>query len=295
LRIRRCQLLFAALLEIGFVSPGLGQVKASEPGTVSQTIDGTAITVAYSRPRARGRDSLFGKVVTWDEVWTPGANWATTLEVSKDVRVNGHQLAKGKYSVWMVVRASAPWTVILDPRNHRFHTNRPDSTAEQIRFDVAPGEGPFTEALSWSFPEIGIKGTTLVMQWGTTRVPLGIEVEPSYQLAMPSKRAGPYLGEYAFAWTEPEAGDTTGPLTLTVTYKDGSLIGEWSPKPWPEATPFILIPIHDDWFIPGFLEKGELYEVERDMVFEFTVKSGKARTFEVRSESDTVIATGKRK
>ena len=39
------------------------QVRASERGSVSQTIDGTVITVDYGRVQARGRDSLFGKVV----------------------------------------------------------------------------------------------------------------------------------------------------------------------------------------------------------------------------------------
>ena len=38
----------------------VAQVKASEPASVSQTVDGTTITVVYSRPQARGRDSLFG-------------------------------------------------------------------------------------------------------------------------------------------------------------------------------------------------------------------------------------------
>jgi len=43
------------------------QIRASELGTVSQTIDGTVISVEYSRPRARGRASLFGtKAVRWD-------------------------------------------------------------------------------------------------------------------------------------------------------------------------------------------------------------------------------------
>src|ERR1043166_8508411 len=77
------------------------QVRASEAASVSQTVDGTKLTIEYSRPRGRARDSLFGKVVPWGLTWTPGANFATTLEVSKDVRINGHPLAKGKYSVWM--------------------------------------------------------------------------------------------------------------------------------------------------------------------------------------------------
>ena len=40
---------------------------------------------------ARGRDSLFGKVVTWGEHWTPGANWATTIDVDHDIRLNGRR------------------------------------------------------------------------------------------------------------------------------------------------------------------------------------------------------------
>ena len=47
------------------------QVRASEHGVVSQTVNGTTITIDYSRPVARGRDSLFGRVVHWGEVWTP--------------------------------------------------------------------------------------------------------------------------------------------------------------------------------------------------------------------------------
>ena len=86
--------------------PGHGhaQVRASELAIVSQTIDGTVITVEYSRPRVRGRSPVFGKLVTWGEVWTPGANWATTLDVSKDVTIDGHPLPRGKYSVWMEVQ-----------------------------------------------------------------------------------------------------------------------------------------------------------------------------------------------
>src|SRR5205085_11148207 len=112
-------------------------IRASEIGMLAQTIDGTKITVEYSRPRARGRDTLFGtKFVQWGETWTPGANWATTLDVDKPVTLNGKAVAKGKYSVWMIVRKGSEWTVVLDPRAHRYHEDRPDSIAAQIRFPV---------------------------------------------------------------------------------------------------------------------------------------------------------------
>ena len=288
-------LLYPATLLVGALELS-GQVRASEPAKVSQTIDGTELTLEYSRPRVRGRDSLFGKVVAWEEVWTPGANWATTLELNKDIRLDGHPVPKGKYSVWLAVHPTGPWTMVLDPRHHRFHTQHPDSTAEQIRFDVTPGEGPFTEVLSWSFPELRVTGGTLAMQWGTTRVAFRVDVEPSYSLTTTAARAGPYLGRYTFEWTTKEPGDTV-PMTLTITHHDSTMVGEWNPLPWPEAGPFIMIPIKDDWFIAGFTEKGELYEVEKDMVIEFTRKRGQklATAFEVRGTADSLWATGKRK
>jgi hypothetical protein len=155
------------------------QVRASEPASVSQTVAGTVISLEYSRPRARERDTLFGKVVHWGEVWTPGANWATTLEVSTNVKLNGTPLAKGKYSVWLVVKPKDDWVLVLDTRHRRFHMQPVDSTAEQFRLPVKPKAGPFTEVLTWSFEAVRPDGATLSMQWGTIMVPVEISVEPS--------------------------------------------------------------------------------------------------------------------
>lgn len=301
----------AALLPL-LLLPGLllpagvsAQVKASEPASVSQTIDGTRLALEYSRPRARGRDSLFGKVVHWGEVWTPGANWATTIETSKDVRVNGHPLPKGKYSIWMIVRPG-DWTVVFDTLHHRFHFPYPDSMPSpgQVRFDITPGQGPFTEVLTWSFSDVRLSGTTLAMQWGTTRVPLEIEVEPSYRVAVSPAKARPLAGTYTFAWSPPPKDSSAAPdsappdsvktFQFTLALRGDSLIGRWDPAPWPEAGEVILLPIQDNWFITGFLEKGELWEISRDFVFEFDVQRGRARRFEVRGEKDEVMATGTR-
>lgn len=268
------------------------QVRASEPALVAQTIDGTRMTVEYSRPRARTRDSIFGRVVKWGEVWTPGANMATTLEVGKDVKVNGVAVAKGKYSVWLVVRPSGPWTAVFDPRPKLFHTQHPDSAANQVRFSVTPTAAPFTEALTWSFSEIRRNAVALVMDWGTVRVPLEIEVTPSLRLTYPAEQSGPYLGTYSFSWTGgPEAGKE---IKIVVTHENGYLMGNWDPSPFPEWERFYLISIAADQFVPGFLEKGALYDVERGMVFTFSHLGGRAAAFEVKVDETQVIAKGTR-
>ncbi len=278
------------VLTVSTVSSISAQVRASESALVAQTIDGTRLTVDYSRPRARTRDSLFGKVVTWGEVWTPGANQSTTLEVSKDVKLNGVPLAAGKYSVWFVVRKSGPWTMVLDPRNRLFHTAHPDSTAAQIRFPVTPQAAPFFEDLTWSFSEIHVAGVTLAMNWGTVRVPVDITVASSVVLAVPSDHATPLVGTYSVAWSG------LPPAHLIVTYENGSLIGRLDPAPPPDfgVDRFYLIETSPGRFILGFIDHGTLYEVVRSLGFDFTITDGHATEFKVTTDGGQMLASGKR-
>jgi hypothetical protein len=287
-----------ALLAAGFVAGASNlsaQIRASELASVSQVIDGTEIKIEYSRPRARGRDALFGGEVKWNEVWTPGANYATTLEITRDIRLDGHPVPKGKYSMWLVVKQNGPWTMVLDPRSHLFHMAHPDSAADQIRYPVNTETGTQTEVLTWSFPEVRVTGTTMLFQWGTTRIPFRIDVTPTYSVQLSAAKAGPYAGSYSFNWVQPDPSDSL-PRTLTLTFQDSALFGEFRPPLWPGADRIILVPIKDDWFLPAFLEKGEIYDVEKSMVIEFPkAKSGKMPGFEVRGTGDSLWATGKRK
>jgi hypothetical protein len=154
-------------------------LSASELAIVSQVVDGTRITVEYSRPRARGRTHLFGTEMPFGHVWTPGANQSTTLAVSKDVSIDGHRVPKGKYSVWMAISAG-DWDLVLDHDTTRYHTNPPKPGDNQIRFPVERMHHDFTEVLTRSFPAVNASGMTLVMQWDTVSVPLAITVARSF-------------------------------------------------------------------------------------------------------------------
>jgi hypothetical protein len=287
---------FAATLLVPV--PGATQVRASELGTVGQTIDGTVIAIEYSRPKARGRDSLFGGVVHWGEHWTPGANWATTFEVSRDVHLNGHPVAAGKYSVWMLVQPEE-WVIYLDPHARTFHTDVPDSTAAQIRFAVVPEERPFLETMTMWFPEVTATGATLGTQWGTTYVPMKITVEPSRPMTIAAETAEAYLGTYQLTWTpdpNSEASEAGGPreAELKVYYENGSMMARMDAGP-PWFRQLVLIEIADDWFNPGILdEDGQLYDVMAGLTLEFDMDSGHAKGFNLRWITDEVIASAER-
>jgi len=290
------EVVLAAVLVIGAGAEAGAQVRASERASVSQTIDGAVLTLDYSRPRARGRSPLFGKVVHWGEVWTPGANWATTLELSREVRLDGHSVPKGKYSVWFIVQPDQ-WTVVLDPQAQLYHTEPPDSAAGQFRWTVRPTAVSATEVLTWSFPVVRPDGGTMVMEWGTTRVSIGIGVPPKHPLTIARQEAEPYLGHYriSLSMAGPDSANRGGE-DLELFYENGSLRARYQPTPkwFPDLQGSIMVRINDDWFIPVIMQGGQILEMAADMILEFTVENGKAVSFEIRDDRDTVWGRGER-
>ena len=156
------------------------QVRASQHGIVAQTVDSTTIRVEYFRPIARGR-LLFGGVVPWGHMWTPGANWATTLDVDRPVFLMGEPLRAGKYSVWLIPRVDIEWTLVLSRSAILYHTQPPLPEEDQLRVLLKPQVGTHAEVLTWSFPAVAADRTTLQMQWGVTLLRIPIVVGPSNQ------------------------------------------------------------------------------------------------------------------
>ena len=152
----------------------LDQVSKSQAAAIGQRIATTEITVTYSRPVARGRE-LFGKLVPYDQVWTPGADKATSVAVSRNIQVNGAALPKGAYSVWTIPRADQ-WTVIFNKKADAYHTEYPGQAQDALRLQVAPRKVPHVETLTFSFPTVEGKDAILEFAWGELAIPLSIRV-----------------------------------------------------------------------------------------------------------------------
>lgn len=295
----------AAVAALAFLATrSHAQLNASEPASVSQTVDGTRITVEYSRPRARGRTGLFGTQVPWGEVWTGGANQSTTIAISNDVTIDGHAVAKGKYSVWIVI-AKGDWEMVLDADTTLFHTQGPKPRAGQVRWIVKKEHRPFLETLTWEFPAVSSTGMTLSMQWDTVAVSLAIKVPPSYTTAVAPDVASRLVGTYRWQWAPmPPPKDTTvtaepalSDFDLIVTYEKGELHALASPAMFGDENyaRYLLIQKKGGWFAVGRLISGELAEIWDFEQLQFTPTKGGVTGFEVRMKDDMLIANGTRK
>ena len=258
--------------------PAAAQIRASERGSVSQTVDGTVITIDYGRAQARGRDSLFGKVVTKGEVWTPGANASTTFQASRDVTVGGKSLPAGKYSVWMVSDPSAPWTLYFHRNAELFHTRHPKLTDMALAVPVQhTSTGEHVEMLTFDFPRVSPAGAELRLRWGTTTVPVEIGVTPSApRAAMTAEQLAPYLGTYGVTFSAAE-GKRSPEMKLAIVNAKGALRGIMDGPS--EAMEVEYLPTSTPHrFMPAFLKDGKIFDVEAVPV-EFRMVDGRAVGF----------------
>lgn len=274
------------------------QIRASELQSISQVVDGTKVTIEYSRPRLRGRDTVFGtRAVRWGEVWTPGANWATTLEVDRPIVLSGVAVPKGKYGLWMIVQQDSSWTMLLDPEWRQFHMAHPKPSERHISVQVtADSTASWSEeALTFSFPAVTARGATIAMHWHRMRVTMDYAVEPTLSELLPRADAEKYLGRYTLTSGNPA--DTTT-AALIVSYDRGGLKARFEPEDSYMQT-FALMPVGPEIFTVGLymaaevFADGEIYEVMRpDFMVTFREEGGRM-VLEARDDKDQLYFSGR--
>jgi hypothetical protein len=166
--------LLACLLALPAAAQELPRPRPSQHGTVSQEVARTTVTVTYDRPVARGRE-LYGGILDWDVVATPGANRATWIEFSTPVMFAGTRVAAGRYGLWHITHEAEPWEVIL-VRDWDTHHSFFPSESEAVRVRIPVETGAHMETLAFYFPVVGDYETVLRLHWGTTILPIPIEV-----------------------------------------------------------------------------------------------------------------------
>lgn len=129
--------------------------------TMRATIGSAQITIDYSRPSKRGR-VIWGDVVPWDTVWRLGADMATHLSTSADLRLGDTTLPAGRYTLWMVPSLEQSLLVVSKAVNV-FGTAY-DATKDLARLPMAR-IAPVAETDRLT---IGVESGLLVVRWDDT-------------------------------------------------------------------------------------------------------------------------------
>jgi hypothetical protein len=168
--------------------------RPSPMGMARITLGDAYVRVVYSRPYKRDRDNIFGTkesgaVVPFGEVWRTGANEATEITVTRDVRVAGSKLPAGTYSLFTTPGAES-WKVHFnsalgldgvghfDPVAQKFtpaDLPKTEVLAVEVRAKTLP-EDKEVDQLTFSFEPTEGGGADLVLRWIRTevRVPIAL-------------------------------------------------------------------------------------------------------------------------
>jgi len=174
----------AALMTLIFLFIGLSEMKAqqiqmpqaSPAAQISQKVGLTDVSVEYSRPSMRGR-RIFGELVPFGQVWRTGANAATILTFSTEVKVEGKSLPAGSYALYSIPGKSS-WTMILSRNTKLWGAVGYDASDDVMRFSVKPGKtGQKYETMEINFVDITDTGASIALKWENTRVKFRIETE----------------------------------------------------------------------------------------------------------------------
>jgi hypothetical protein len=158
------------------LSAGEAGQRVSPHESVSGSVDDAQLTITYGRPYMRGR-KIMGALVPYDEVWSPGADEATTLATSKAVRIGDVLVPPGEYSMWMLPTAEE-WTLFLNKQANLFHTARRNTREDlgRIRLQKRPLMDS-VEQLTFAVEQNPSgSGGVLKMTWETTELSAPITV-----------------------------------------------------------------------------------------------------------------------
>lgn len=108
--------------------------KPSPAKTAEGTINGAKIKVDYSSPAVKGR-VIWGDLVPLGQVWRAGANDATTFEISKDIKVQGQALPKGKYT-FFIIPGEQESTLIFNKVEKQWGAYSYDASKDALRVNV---------------------------------------------------------------------------------------------------------------------------------------------------------------
>jgi len=163
------------------------QIRGSQKASVMQHVGADAeIIVNFSRPGVKGR-TIWGGVVPYGLApgnsysdnkpfpWRAGANECTTIEINKNVKVEGQPLPAGKYSIHMIP-SEKEWIIIFNKNSALWGSYKYNQEEDALRVTVTPVAAPFEEWLTFGFDGITENSTTAFLHWEELKVPFKIEL-----------------------------------------------------------------------------------------------------------------------
>jgi hypothetical protein len=147
----------------------------SPPAMTEVSLDGAKITINYNSPRMRGR-KIMGGLVPFGKEWRTGANPATTLVTTGNLKIGTLTVPAGTYTLFTLPAApSTPWLLIVSKKTGEWGIPYP--AGDDLGRTPMHGAilGSHVEDMAISFEHTTKQSTELHVKWDTTDESVKIE------------------------------------------------------------------------------------------------------------------------
>jgi Protein of unknown function (DUF2911) len=146
----------------------------SPPATATGKAGDANVTITYNSPGVKGR-TVWGSLVPYGQAWRAGADKATTVMFDKAVKIEGKDLAAGKYSLFAIVNENE-WTFIFNSETDQWGIKRSgeanyDPAKNVLTVSVKPKKSAsMNERLVYLVEKPGI-----ILRWDNLEVPIAVK------------------------------------------------------------------------------------------------------------------------
>lgn len=180
MNIRQISLITLVLFGL-VISDAKAQIELPAPSPLakfSQKVGLTDVEIEYSRPSMKGR-TIYGDLVPYDKLWRTGANMATKVSFSDDVKIDGKELAAGTYALF-TIPGKEEWTVIFNKNYNQGGTGNYKESEDALRITAkAYNMDANVETFMIVIDEVKPDGATIGLLWADTYVgiPLSVSID----------------------------------------------------------------------------------------------------------------------
>jgi len=174
------KLVLFSLIILGFISQSYSQdylkkLRISPKAEVMQVVGTTQVNISYSRPGVKAR-KIWGTLVPYNKIWRAGADEATKITFSTDVKIEGKKLSAGSYS-FFVIPNKKEWTIIFNKVANQWGAFEYNEAEDVLRIKLKPKTAEFEEWLKYEINKTGNYSANISLQWEKSKIIFKLETK----------------------------------------------------------------------------------------------------------------------
>jgi len=149
--------------------------------------DDTYIKIVYGSPLKKDR-KIFGDLVPYGKLWRTGANEATEITFTKDIKISGKSLKAGTYTIFTIPNANS-WTVLINNDLGQWgdYQYKPENDILSFEIPVEKTPKEIYEAFIIKFEDLD-EGANMVMRWDDIKIAVPISIGSNASASSKSKK-----------------------------------------------------------------------------------------------------------